>query len=99
MCKSPVNHVSRLEKKKKEKKNLLFAREDTMVCVPVSVVFDRGGGEERRGEERRERDDEESVTFKFEHGNTCHNLSLRPDSAWIEFFWLSQAQDSSFCIY
>ena len=31
--KSPVNHVSRLEKKKKEKKkNLSFAREDAMVA-------------------------------------------------------------------
>ena len=41
--------------KEKEKKNLAFAREDAMVCVPVgAVVFEgsRGGGEERRGEGR-----------------------------------------------
>ena len=41
--------------KEKEKKNLAFACEDAMVCVPVGAVVFKvsqgpGGGEERRGE-------------------------------------------------
>ena len=53
VSKKPGNHSTLVNQKKK--KNLAFAREDAMVCVPVgAVVFkgSRGGGEERRGEGR-----------------------------------------------
>ena len=86
----------REREREREKKTYLLltgVQGHTCLWIPLSSRVFQGKGEDGRGWMGGTRENGFQVRIRtcVTHFHTCHNLGLRPDSARMDFFWLSQA--------